>query len=363
MLTACLFPQLYKPGHYGPYDDSIDFKKADYQTQWSQAKILILESFADYLTLVRGFPGFLANQKGRPLTEQEHRRWNPYHVDEMYSEMSRFVETRKASFLLMLHSQVFIDMNFTLRGAASRGLSELRNGTMRMLTSLRERDTVESVNKPESWPSQNEEAVSQFKLEAELWVAEQDPVTSVRKFVSRHAAGAGDESRFISMLMERNPMMAGMLLFRLQLLFHEIGLALVGGWGTVLYAAHMYVAAKHSGTLPGQSPPHWPDMERILEMHRPDDVFGGRVPTNVDDSLQSFLRMMGMSIEGMQAFRRAGTGVPVPPAQLARNRLRTPSIILQERPQGTARLHSNSTHLQGQVSRQRTRSMHRDRSH
>lgn len=198
---------------------------------------MILESFADYLTLVRGVPMFLAHQNRGPLTEEEHWRRNPYKIDETFIEMSRFVETRKPTFLLMLHSQVFVDLNFTLRSTARRGLDELRAGTTRMLASLEERRTIESANTSQIWPAQNERAFAQFKTEAEMWVVDEDPVTSVRKFAASNAPGAGRTSEFVSYLMARQPILSGLLLFRLQLMWQKLGLALAGAFGSVLYAA------------------------------------------------------------------------------------------------------------------------------
>lgn len=61
-----------------------------------------------------------------------------------------------------------------------------------------------------------------------------------------------------------------MLLFRLRLLYHHIGLSLATAHGTILYSAHLLTACRHSGNLPGKTGPEWPDMDKIIEMHNPE---------------------------------------------------------------------------------------------
>lgn len=183
----------------------MDFSTADYETRWRQGVILICESFGDLFT----FAHFLEliflsrdkNMKQRKKAELEQSR--PLIIDEMVVEADTFACKRFPTLLLMLHSQIFIETNFILGGLAERSFAELRVVSFRMQAALQARSRVKSVDKPTSWPPANEKVVSQFCVEAQLWSADDDPVTMVRRHVTRSSRNAA-EVQPTSLLMQRD---------------------------------------------------------------------------------------------------------------------------------------------------------------
>lgn len=119
-----------------------------------------------------------------------------------------------------------------------------------------------------------------------------------------------------SSLMERNPTLCGLLLFRLQLKFRKLGLKLATAWGTIAFGAQLVVACRHSGNPAGESGPSWPDMDKVLEMHGA-DIFGGTAPENLDVSLSAWLRASGANAKLLQEMKAIGTGSELPYAPIA----------------------------------------------
>lgn len=308
IITDGLAP-MYKQGHFGHYDARLDFERLPYSKRAKQTTILICETFAEYLTLV--MVNKSAGQPSMNKSAANLRQTHEFLFDEIAVEMQTFAQAKEPSLLLMFYSQVFIDINFMLGETAKKGLRDLREGAARMVRTLDERATVEGSVQPDTWPRQNEMIMEMFEREAEYW-REMNPVSDMRKFIKVDRSVAST-SLAPSSLMELNPMLCGLWLFKMQLNYQQLGFTLVNAWGTILYTAHLYAACKQSDfsgdTLPF---PEWPDMDKIMEMHGEADLFGGKIPLNIEDSYDSFLRMMGYSADVLIASKHVGTEAGLP---------------------------------------------------
>jgi hypothetical protein len=98
------------------------------------------------------------------------------------------------------------------------------------------------------------------------------------------------------LMVERHPVLCGLLVFRFQMVYSEIGLALANAFTSIQSAAHLYQACRHSSQMPGGSPLQaWTDMEFVLDLHGREEAFGGRIPTTIDDSNRAFQLVSGFS--------------------------------------------------------------------
>lgn len=276
--------------------------------QWSQSLALVMGSYSDYLTLHCTPEGYIQFPSIRTAAGATAEMPSPFKLDEMAIEMHAFSKSRKPTLLLMMHMQVFLDQNTILGSRARRGLDELRVHASRMQESLNARQKVEGARKSEAWTAEDERVLENFRVEANFFTDRQDPVTTVRKSHATKVVSAAEVRQYRSTLMERNPTMCGLLLFRLELKYQQLGLRLANAYSSLMSGAHLVVACRHSGNVFGGWDPTWPDMDKVLEIHHADDVFGAKLPADVVESQSAYLRMMGASAAELAAARDRATG-------------------------------------------------------
>jgi hypothetical protein len=91
--------------------------------------------------------------------------------------------------------------------------------------------------------------------------------------------------------LERDPLWCGMLLYNFRMVAHEGAILNANSSIFILATAHLYNSLRQAGTLPCE----WPDMERIISMHRPENLFVGDRPTTFANSFKNFNLAIGMS--------------------------------------------------------------------
>lgn len=263
------------------FDPSLDFKAADTGTRWRQGWLLLSESFTEYCSFVHLYQTtYLGRpQATEPRTAAELHSDLPLFIDEVAIELHTFMTTRKVSLLLMLHTQIFIDLNFTLGEEVERGFEEFRTAASRIGASLEEHRRVTGAPPSSSTSSICERGLDQLLYEVGIWTKEEDIVTVVLQATGR--------PHVRSVLMQRNPFLCGLVLFQLHLKHQRLGL-IIANKGVALLSLQLYAACKHSGSPPGQSELQWADMDKLLEMHEAQDLFGGKAPANLSESLLTY---------------------------------------------------------------------------
>ncbi|KAK0559480.1 hypothetical protein OC844_004382 [Tilletia horrida] len=301
---------IYKPGHFGHYDTWVESFTLPFQQRWQQAKVLCLETLADYLFAV--------------LLSDEKQKQAMFRGDEMARLMNDMVVDKKISLLTLLAAQIFCDINFILRSDVGRGHDELKKEAKRMQATLDLRRSVEPSVQPSSWPAENEAIVRLMYSELGLYTQALDPINKIRaRFLQRLPP---NERHTKSMLYDRNPCLCGLTLFRMLLNYQELGLVLANAWGTILFTAQLRYAAQQWGTITAAGPqphrfPRWKDMDLVEEIHGREAIWGGKTPETIDDAQVSFLQMTGHSVQMMQAARAFGVpGASAPAVQSARQR-------------------------------------------
>ncbi|WWC65533.1 uncharacterized protein I303_108151 [Kwoniella dejecticola CBS 10117] len=291
---------VYKVGHFGYYNPKMKFFKQPFTKRWHQAQILMCETLTDYFLL-----GVVGERSlpSAPVCGNE-KSSNIFFIDEIAAEMSTFSRTKAPTLLLMVYCQVFIDINFVLGSEANRGVKELRSAASDMFTSYSRRQNIEPEAPESIWHSENRLIDKAFLEELDCW----------RRMVPLDLVYKSIEGRLPLQcsIFDRDPLLCGLMLFRLRLKYQHLGLSLANSFGSILSTAHLFAACKRSGVLPGEKFNTWEDMELVMDLHGKEDIFGGKYPDNIDDSLASFLRMMGYSTEVQGASRHVYTGNPLP---------------------------------------------------
>lgn len=238
-----------------------------------------------------------------PARQQPHAllsQLNHFSTDEMSLELDLFSRTHKPTLLLVFHAAVYVDTCFELGGSLKLGLQELRVRSFGMLDSLKARKRLESETKPANWTLEDEKLIGQFEEDAMTWLQPNDPLTLVRKTC---LAKRPDMATKV-LLMERHPMLCGLILLKLQLQHRQLGLRLANAWESVMHCSHLVVACRHSAA-PDASGPQWPDLDKLLEMHEP-SIFNGKVPSTLEESQSSYLRLQHVPVQVLQAMRFKG---------------------------------------------------------
>lgn len=274
---------LMKPGHFGHYNPELDFDRLSYSPRRNQQLNLICESFVQCVHLVLT-KDFLGHQPGRI-----------YMIDEMAKEAHEFKRTKKTSLLLMVYSQIFTDINFTLGKDAGRGYTELKARSERIITSLTEYEAAKSVHPPH-WPAILHGRAKVLAEEAKLW-ANVNPIDKIQKDAFKLTPGASLFPTVTATIFDRNPLLCGIIAFQMQLLYSKLGFALANATENILFTVHMATACKLSRpTL------KWPDMDYLISCHGTRDVFGGRAPKDLADSIiASLLKQGATAVEIEQA--------------------------------------------------------------
>jgi hypothetical protein len=211
----------------GIYDPNTAFGQLSYPSKWQQYQILLMELFF----------GILYEMTHEGKTQQD---WNALCVDAVLRQMGGFIETRETSFQLTFAMRVYMDINLTMGSEASRGRQYLHDTAGRMIENLDQRPSLEGTTRGLLY----DEAIARVHSDATFCVN-----FHPRKYNSWPGREEADWLMF-----ERHPLLCGLLVFRLQIVYSTIGLELSNAFTSIQSAAHLYQACRHSGQMPGGSP-------------------------------------------------------------------------------------------------------------
>ena len=255
-----------KSGVNGIYDPDTAFGQLPFRSRWQQYGILLPELFSD---IVYGL--------GHATGSQQN--CHAFYVDAIVRQMDRYIRTREISFQLTFAMRIFMDINFTLGSDASRGRQYLQESARQMIKRLEKRPSVEGTTDT-IWHKHYETVIETLHSNAARCVN-----FDLRILKSHRGLEEADW-----LIADRHPLLSGLLMFQLQMAYSEFGLALANAFTSILSAAHLYQACRHSGQVQD-----WTDMDFVLELHGREEAFGGRIPTNIDDSNRAFQLVSGFS--------------------------------------------------------------------
>lgn len=292
---------LHRPGWRGTFDPLFGRKKFSYRKDWQQCEVLLLESYTDHpmLLLVGDKLLHFGGTGGAD---------NQFSFDEMAVEMHTFSKKKEPTLLLMAHSEIWLDIIRVMGPTVGQGFRDMRRQFREMSDMLKRRKEIESRIFPPDW-TQNKENMAVALQKALEDLSKEDPMEKNRIVMERRLGRSHTPSRF----MKRAPMLCGTFLFQFKLYYQELGFDLANSWCTIMSAAHLVTACRHYDTLsqvPNLKP--WPDIDFVMDMHGKEDLFGGKMPRNIDESMTAFLDMRGWSREVQGAMKYYGTDKPIP---------------------------------------------------
>jgi hypothetical protein len=247
-----------KSDRYETYDPNALFDKLPCRARWQQYQILLSDVFSDISVLLGHAMGSVPQDN------------SIFDVDSVVCLMDRFIRTKEISFHLTFAMRIYMDINFILGAEAARGPQYLNETAERMIENLKQRPSVQGDVPHKKWNTRHDQMVG--RLLAELGILE-----------CASAFGITDSLLF------RHPVLCGLYVFRLQIIYQDTGLTLANMFASIQSAAHLYQACQLSNQgKHGRKQVEWPDMDLVLRLHGTEQIFGVKVPRTVRESLKAF---------------------------------------------------------------------------
>ncbi|KAG0647254.1 hypothetical protein D0Z07_7314 [Hyphodiscus hymeniophilus] len=270
-----------KRGHFGVYDASADRTKMDESEKNRHDLILLLELLPEF--------AFLAKYK-----------IDPFATDELTRGLSKMCLTKDIPVWLTFATTILLDIHHLAKDQADRAFDQLQaiaEKSKRTLVCYFE--FSRGITNPSTWPRENERALQHLAETIDMHLL-QDVILKLKEgnYTRLRLPYSVEVERFY--LYKRQPILCGLLAFRLTLELQYTGLVLVQCWGTAIYPAHFYNALSQQG-----QPPPWPLMERLVELHSEDRVFVGGRPKTIMDCYKQVCLVLGYSAEQFAKNRRS----------------------------------------------------------
>jgi hypothetical protein len=125
-----------------------------------------------------------------------------------------------------------------------------------------------------------------------------DPIVKAKRLLGVR----GDVSSEPFLLYKRHPLLCGLMTFSLKALFQETGIAFANAWGSILYASHIYNAARQEKFIEN----NWNDMEIAISLHGTEKFYVGDRPKAIEDYFKRFCLSMGYSAANFAKNKRKG---------------------------------------------------------
>lgn len=275
-----------KPGFFGEVD--LSGQPLSWRAMFNQDKIVLLELLPEYCIL---------NKIRNELPIQ----------DELSRGLREMTHTKKIPIWLVLGCRIYLDIHHTMLSKTGMAHKELQAEGLHVSKTLQEYADFSKDMSVETWPKQNDKFLQMIKLEADLWV-NKDTIAVAQKKVF-NSAGLSESYIKPYSLISRQPILCGLMLFRLNLRMQEAGTTLVNAWGSLPSIMHLYNATKQES--PVDSFPPWQDIEAIFKIQGKERIFVGDYPTFTDEYIKRFCLVMGYSASMFAPNRRGGRNTPL----------------------------------------------------
>jgi hypothetical protein len=215
-------------------------------------------------------PEFLALIEAKSRVRAEH---------EIFRGLRQLKQTNEQPFWLTFGLQVYLDIRHILEEDVDQGFQDLCREAQLIKKSVNRVLTFHREMGVEGFADETLRKVSDVLT---IWT-ERDQVCVI----------LGQRAHYMPPFyhLERDPLWCGMLLYNFRMVAHEGAILNANSSIFILATAHLYNSLRQAGTLPCE----WPDMERIISMHRPGNLFVGDRPTTFANSFKNFNLAIGMS--------------------------------------------------------------------
>jgi hypothetical protein len=142
-------------------------------------------------------------------------------LDELSQDLVEMVKTKEIPIWLVLGCQIYLDIHHTMLSAMSLAHKELQAEGLYVSETLQEYSDFSKEMSVETWPKENDKFLQMIKLEADLWV-NKDTLSAAQKKIFKSAGLPESDIKPYSLL-SRQPIVCGLMLFRLNLRMQEAG--------------------------------------------------------------------------------------------------------------------------------------------
>ncbi|THY50224.1 hypothetical protein D6C97_07087 [Aureobasidium pullulans] len=261
---------LYKPGHFG-------FR--DLSTEWSQKSSRDkLED--DKLVLFEAFSGFSAIAKTGCFAE-----------DELIRGVREMAPGKKVPLWLTFAVQSFLDVQHVMGPHVAQGIVDLQTAARHIGASLNQNFKFHEKLRINTWDVHNDRVLKQIQNIITTWVAQDNVKKIIERSLLRNPTIAAQIAGEPFKLLKQYPSLCGIWLYSLRYLMQDAGITFANAWGSVMYSAHLYNAARQQKLVNGI----WKDMELALLLQGNDRMFIGDRPKQPEDYLKRFNLCMGYS--------------------------------------------------------------------
>lgn len=274
---------LYKPGYCGTRDTTIDWVKKSARDKYHDDQLVLMEAFPDLMLMT------MMTSKS-PLAE-----------DELLRGIRQMAPGKLIPLWLVFAAQCFLDVQHVLGRDVARGHTELGHSAHAIEVSIKQNLEFHKTLRIENWPRQND---SQFKETLRVigeWIGRDAVADKLKK--AKHAATLPPPEPF--RLLKQYPLLCGLFSFAIQTKAQEVGIDFVNAWGSIMYAGHLYNAARQERLLTKA----WKDMEMLLALQSTETFFVGDSPKDFEGYLKRFLLSVGYSASLFASNRRRGATV------------------------------------------------------
>ncbi|GIZ47422.1 hypothetical protein CKM354_001051300 [Cercospora kikuchii] len=269
-----------KPDHFGVYRPELDRSAMSQEEQQVEDLIVTMNLLQEFTKLSRVHVD---------LPVEDELTWGIRFLTDT-------CDARQMPMFTGFAFQILLDIHNSLRDHIGHPLTELQNTARRAVAIMDDYFRLSEHARLGTWAPANDEVFRMIKETAEQWALE-DTIAKIQLPVSRRAPKM--ESFY---LLKNHPVLAGLLMFQLNLRLQDAGITLCNAWRSVLYTAHLYNALRQSGGL--NTP--WRDIEYIIETHSAKRLFVGAPPSEPSDYLKRFIYVLGGSASTFARDRRQG---------------------------------------------------------
>jgi hypothetical protein len=227
---------------------------------------------------------------------------------EIISALRHIVLRKDQSCWVTFSMQLLLDIRHILRENIGRGLQDLRRGGRSIMASIKMTLDFHREMKMAEF-AHHDKSLREVIDIVDRWV-EHDRIRDLLDRENRMVdpRGASHVPEFY--LLERDPLWCGLLLYNFRMVAHEGAILTANSWAFIQVTSHLYNSLRQTNMLRCT----WDSMERIMSMHKTENLFVGSLPATFNDCFKRCALACGFSVTNLARNARLG-GLKISPTK------------------------------------------------
>ncbi|KAM0797735.1 hypothetical protein BDR22DRAFT_431292 [Usnea florida] len=274
---------LYKRGYLGVRDTRTSWDQKTAREKFHDDRLVLMEAFPDLMLIS------MATSKST-LAE-----------DELIRGIRHMTPGKAIPLWLVFSAQCFLDTQHVLGQDVARGFAELENVASAIRSSIKENLDFHASLRIDNWPRQNDYQFRATLAQIEQYVLNDLVADKMKALSISEMLHPPEPFR----LLKQFPLLCGLFSFAIQNAAQKVGIDFANAWGSIMYASHLYNATRQEKLLPKM----WRDMEMLIALQSPEQLFIGGAPKDPEGYLKRFCLSMGYSATAFARNRRKGAPI------------------------------------------------------